>query len=54
MTTKPLHSNSSPQEIDVAGSQPLEYLDSPKALALQVGSKRTNPDELTQVSDSGE
>ncbi|AVX39658.1 hypothetical protein CS535_13015 [Yersinia massiliensis] len=28
--------------------------DSPKSLPLQVGSKRANPDELTQVSDSGE
>ncbi|UXD29440.1 hypothetical protein FORC066_2228 [Yersinia enterocolitica] len=26
----------------------------PKLLVLQVGSKQTNPDELTQVSDSGE
>ncbi|PNM13456.1 hypothetical protein A6J64_016275 [Yersinia enterocolitica] len=26
---------------------------SPKSLTLQVGSKRANPDELTQVSDSG-
>ncbi|EEP91249.1 hypothetical protein ykris0001_28000 [Yersinia kristensenii ATCC 33638] len=25
----------------------------PKSLALQVGSKRISPDELTQVSDSG-
>ncbi|PJE87823.1 hypothetical protein CU280_10585 [Yersinia mollaretii] len=25
----------------------------PKSLELQVGSKQTHPDELTQVSDSG-
>ncbi|AYD45343.1 addiction module toxin RelE [Yersinia rochesterensis] len=28
--------------------------DYPKSLASPVGSKQTNPDELTQVSDSGE
>ncbi|OVZ83577.1 hypothetical protein CV016_12930 [Yersinia kristensenii] len=27
---------------------------SPTSLALQVGSKQMSPDELTQVSDSGE
>ncbi|PRH50486.1 addiction module toxin RelE, partial [Yersinia pestis] len=27
---------------------------SPKSLALQQGSKRMSPDELTSVSDSGE
>ncbi|PJE85758.1 hypothetical protein CV016_06990 [Yersinia kristensenii] len=26
----------------------------PKSLELQVGSQQTHPDELTQVSDSGE
>ncbi|WP_261172619.1 hypothetical protein [Yersinia alsatica] len=28
--------------------------DTPKSLGLQQGSQRAHPDELTQVSDSGE
>ncbi|WP_193588365.1 hypothetical protein [Yersinia hibernica] len=35
--------------------QPCGFKDkvSPQSLELQVGGKRINPDELTQVSDSG-
>ncbi|UXD31203.1 hypothetical protein FORC066_4000 [Yersinia enterocolitica] len=35
----------------IEACQPL--IKSSKSLVLQQGSKRTNPDELTQVSDSG-